>query len=735
MQDLFENLNEAQLDAVTSLEGSVLVLAGAGSGKTRVLIRRIASLIIDHNVQPRNILAVTFTNKATAEMKERLSQILGSDAPEVWVSTFHSTALRILRMHATKLGYRDNFVVYDDQDSKGLLKKIILSHNIDEKKYSVNAYAACFDRAKNNFKDDLDSSLPHVKEVYSDYKRQLLAANAMDFGDLLVNVLRVFQDFPEVLEIYRKKFHYILVDEFQDTNRVQYLLIQALSYPRFNTFVVGDDDQSIYAFRGAKIENILNFEKEFQNAKIIKLEQNYRSTQNILNASNAVIQKNRGRRSKELWTSGDKGSPVCFFCGYNEAAEAEFIARMIKEKRATGVQYKDIAVFYRTNSQSRAIEEELVKARVPYKIFGGLKFYDRAEIKDILAYLRLIINPDDTQAFLRAINTPTRGIGAKAIDNITTLASEKYLSLWEASKLITENTKVVKFVELFESFLIRAKELVLSELIKTILEETGYLSQLRQSKDIQAESRIENLQEFQSIATSVQNDYEDNLVCLSEFLDRVVLSSSADILDEQETQVSLMTLHLAKGLEFRVVFFSGLEEGLLPHKRSITEPGGIEEERRLCYVGMTRAKEELYLTRSKKRGFGSYDGMNFVDPSRYLNDIPAGMLKMLNEDSFSGYVKPVRSTFEDSFVKPIRPKSEIKVMIADDLGLDLSTLKKATFDDLNPGVKIIHPFLGRGEIVEVENDVPTDKAKVVISFENPSETKKLLWSKANLHLC
>ena len=747
-----QGLNPQQLEAVLHKDGPILVLAGAGSGKTRVLTRRVSNLILNHKINSYNILAVTFTNKAAGEMSDRLKSLLGPLVNDLWVTTFHSAALRILRRSAEKLGYSSNFVVYDDQDSKSLIKQVLKSLEIDEKKYPVYTFQSMIDRAKNNFQfpKDLDSGFKKDAEVYEQYQKLLRSANAMDFGDLLMNVVRLFKEFPEALDYYRNKFKYVLVDEFQDTNKVQYDFIRYLVSPNYNLLAVGDDDQSIYGFRGANIENILRFEKDFSDSKVVKLEQNYRSTQNILELANSIISKNKERKDKALWTDLGDGALINTFVGRDETEEAEFIAREIARKMASKFRLSDVAIFYRTNAQSRAIEEALVQAGISYKIFGGLKFYDRAEIKDTLAYLKLILNPSDRQGFLRIINTPTRGIGAKTVSTIIEKADQENISLLEAASRMSDNSKIKRFTDLMEGFTAKAKTYALSELIATILDDTGYNQQLKISKDLQSESRIENLQELIAIAHTLENEHDDSWQCLEAFLDRVALASSADILGEEGQAVSLMTLHLAKGLEFQLVFLTGLEEGLLPHSRSKDNPKDVEEERRLCYVGVTRARQELYLTRAKRRGmFGSYDysglGVPQREPSRFIYDMPEKFLTSLGGDffsdqnSFSGYDEEPVFSWEQK-IKPAKfnkPKASFSniVVTADDLdAVDLSHLEKVAPQDLHPGLKIIHPYLGRGEILEVQGDPEANphKAKVTINFSN--ETKKLIWSKANLHL-
>ena len=645
-QVLESNLNPQQLEAVKHFEGPILVLAGAGSGKTRVLTRRIAYLIVKQQIHPDEILAVTFTNKAAKEMQHRLAQMLGENMRHAWVSTFHSAGVRFLRRHANILGYTNDFVIYDDQDSKNVIKGVMKELDINEKYYPAYDFAKSIDRAKNNnitpeeflsseftagAKDEVQE-MQH--KIYERYQQTLRKSNAMDFGDLLMNMVQILQKHPEVRKFYQRKLRFVLVDEFQDTNVIQYLFIKLITEEHKNLLVVGDDDQSIYAFRGATINNILEFEKDYKDTKVIKLEQNYRSTGNILKASHAVIEKNRGRKDKKLWTESEDGNPIITFCDWDEEGEANYVASEILKNISKGYKAGDIAIFYRTNAQSRALEEALISFGIKYKIFGGLRFYDRKEIKDILAYIRLIVNEFDSQAFLRVINTPTRGIGAQTIKNMVILSNQKDISLITAAReTAVKNKHVAKFLEIYDALRAGMKEKVLSKTIADIIDTTGYLDALKASKDPTTLSRIENLAELKAISHSMDNFSEDNLEVLKHFIDRTTLSSSADLPEEERGEVSdssqyvsLMTLHIAKGLEFPIVFLTGLEEGLIPHHRSIIE-GDIEEERRLCYVGMTRAMKLLYITRAQRRGlfnsgenFGGFSSYRRV--SRFAADIP-----------------------------------------------------------------------------------------------------------------
>lgn len=677
MSEVLSNLNDAQREAVLHFKGPILVLAGAGSGKTRVLTRRIAHLILNHNVRPENILAVTFTNKATEEMRERLEQMLGQRAKGLWVSTFHSACLRILRRHAGELGYLPDFAVYDEQDSKNALKQVLKECSIDEKKFPLQGFTRAFDKAKNAVigPDDYygwasgkgvsggvasgkgkswnESSMESgtrssrfgsrgegveyqmrlQAEVYGFYQKALLRANAMDFGDLLLNGVLLLEGNPRIREYYERQLQFVLVDEFQDTNEAQYRLVRLLTERHRNLLVVGDDDQSIYAFRGASIRNILEFENDYKDTKVVTLDRNYRSSANILDAAYAVIQHNTGRKEKKLWTEAPAGDPLRTFVGADEMEEAQFVAERVATLKAEGTALRDVAVFYRTNAQSRVLEEAFLSAGIPYRIFGGLRFYDRKEIKDILAYLRLILNPADDQAFLRVINTPPRGIGAQTIDALQRAAREANTPLLEAARAMGKSAKkIAAFITLFDEFKDLSNRVLLSELMHAVIERSGYGARLKDLHDATSESRRENLMELEAIGRAASHEGGSPLESLRLFLDKVSLASAADIPEESGAEprdpgdsVAFMTLHLAKGLEFPVVFLVGCEEGLLPHYRAIYDPVELEEERRLCYVGITRAMKSLFLTRAITRGmFAGMDtaGGLYRDPSRFLNDIP-----------------------------------------------------------------------------------------------------------------
>ncbi|MEZ4755080.1 MAG: UvrD-helicase domain-containing protein [Bdellovibrionota bacterium] len=770
-QNYLETLNPPQREAVEHHQGPILVLAGAGSGKTRVLTHRVAHLIKEHQVRPQNILAVTFTNKAAKEMKERLEALLGDDVKNLWVSTFHSSCLRILRSFASQLNYESNFVVYDSQDSTAVLKRILKEKNIDTKKYDLGLFKKAIDHAKNTFSTPAETAARAntysdklVAEVYDIYQRTLLTSNAMDFGDLLFNCLKLIKDSPVFLEKLRNKFQFVLVDEFQDTNYVQYQIIKAISKEHQNLLVVGDDDQSIYAFRGATIENILNFEKDYPGAKIVKLEQNYRSTANILDAAHAIIEKNKGRKVKKLWTEQAKGRAINCYSGYDEYDEAEYVAGVIDLQLQNGISHKDIAVFYRTNAQSRALEEALMNRGIPYRIFGGLKFYDRKEIKDILAYLKLIANSVDGQSFLRIVNTPPRGIGAQTIKKVIDFATENETSLYNAAiECGKSNGKLNDFVKFIERLKQTAPNTSLFELTSMIIDESGYKERLDSAKDPTAQSRLENLLELKAIAASFDLKTSVEQSALEAFLDKAALTAGDDLPVEDaegnnnQEFVSLCTLHLAKGLEFPLVFFTGLEEGLLPHYLSMNDSFGVAEERRLCYVGITRAMKEVYLTRANKRGMfasGDQEGTSmFREPSRFCFDIPKDLLEDNGGNFFSGPLHPQVSDvnldkFEDDLIeqelqaassfwkrkkKPPK-KTELRALI---VSADKLNKRGATPpEELKIGVKVSHPKFGQGTIRNTEGEPNGDpkKFKILIDFDEMDAPKKLVYKFAPLEL-
>nr|NCW96968.1 DNA helicase PcrA [Actinomycetota bacterium] len=625
---LLEGLNPQQQSAVIHQGGPLLVVAGAGSGKTRVLTRRIAYLMAERGVEPFEILAITFTNKAAGEMKERVAALVGKRAKAIWVSTFHSACVRILRQEATRLGFSTSYSIYDQADSVRLVTLVMRDLNLDQKRYNPRAVAALISNAKNELLGPADyrnATTNHfeeiVAEVYAIYQQRLTSANAMDFDDLIMKTVEVLQKFPDARARYRNRFKHILVDEYQDTNHAQYILIRELvgtdreGIPAAELCVVGDADQSIYGFRGATIRNILQFEEDYPDATTILLEQNYRSTQNILSAANAVITKNESRKEKNLWSDAGSGAKLVGFVAENEHHEAEFVRDELYKLSDSGKsRYGDTAIFYRTNAQSRVFEEIFMRAGVPYKVVGGVRFYERKEVKDLLAYLRVLVNPDDEVSLRRIINTPKRGIGDRALDSIDDLAKRDGISFWQAlsrSSISDLSPRANSSIQAFVSMMTALQVLVEanrppSTIAAAILEQSGLLEELRASHDPQDEVRVENLEEL----VAVVEEYEERIVgegetpSLGGFLEEVSLVADADEIPEGEDHggvVTLMTLHTAKGLEFPTVFLTGMEEGVFPHSRTLGEKKELEEERRLAYVGLTRARERLYLSRAEYR--------------------------------------------------------------------------------------------------------------------------------------
>lgn len=636
----YDTLNPMQREAVFHTEGPLLVLAGAGSGKTRVLTHRIAYLIEEKRVAPWNIMAITFTNKAAAEMRERVDKIVGEGAEAIWVSTFHSSCVRILRRFIDRLGYDSNFTIYDGDDQKTLMKQVLKKMQADPKQFKERAVLSRISAAKNDritadeFEQQAGADFREKKiaQIYREYQKELKKNNALDFDDLLVKTVELFEANADVLEYYQDKFRYIMVDEYQDTNLVQFKLVDLLAKKYRNICVVGDDDQSIYKFRGANIENILSFEKAFPGARVIKLEQNYRSTQSILNAANEVIRHNRGRKDKTLWTANDEGPKVRFRQYDTAYEEADAIIRDIeREKEEKNAEYSDFAVLYRTNAQSRLLEEKCIYYSIPYRLVGGVNFYQRKEIKDILCYLKTIANGRDDLAVQRVINVPKRGIGATSIGKVTIYASANGMSFYDALLRVRgvptigkAADKIEKFTEQIENFRSRLSALSIPELIEAILEETGYKKDLEAEGEIEGETRLQNVEELVNKATGYMSTAEEPT--LDGFLEEVALVADVDSLDESENRIVLMTLHGAKGLEFPYVYLSGMEDGLFPSSMSIfsDDKDAIEEERRLCYVGITRAEKELTLTAARQRMVNGET--RFAKVSRFIEEIPPQLL-------------------------------------------------------------------------------------------------------------
>lgn len=706
MNNMLDKLNERQKEAVLATEGPVLVLAGAGSGKTTVLVNRIAYMISEKHIRPWNILAITFTNKAAREMKDRIERLLGDTAKDMWIGTFHSVCVRILRSCIDLLGYSRDFVIYDTADTKTVMKECLRELDIDEKSFPVRNVLSIISNAKNDLMDAAtfenvyksDYRMSIIAKIYYRYQTKLRKNNAVDFDDIILNTVKILSENPDVLSKYQDKFQYILVDEYQDTNNSQYLLINLLAQANRNLCVVGDDDQSIYKFRGANIGNILNFEDDYSDVQKITLDQNYRSTQNILDAANSVISNNKGRMGKSLWTSNGDGSKVFVYTGTNEYDEARYIARQIKKHFDEQGSFSDCAILYRTNAQSRVIEEMLMRESVPYKVLSGLRFYDRKEIKDIIAYLRVVYNPNDDVSLARIINEPKRKIGNATLEKARNIAREKETSLYDVishaddyPEFKTAIKKLLSFSEIIQS-LIKLKDTVtIEELTGRILNDTGYMPALVMEDTTESKTRIENLGEFISVITEFEKNEETGNT-LGEFLENISLVSDIDGYDENEDSAVLMTIHSAKGLEFPIVFLSGLEEGLFPGMRSMESDDDIEEERRLCYVAITRAKEQLYITKTISR---TIHGKTMpTTASRFFKEIPVEYL----EDKTTLQPK-VAKVMQDLGVRnAAAPKKE--VYMTKGFGSSVKSSGSTDYSKFKAGDAVEHRTFGRGEILK-----------------------------------
>lgn len=706
MNNMLDKLNERQKEAVLTTEGPVLVLAGAGSGKTTVLVNRIAYMISEKHIRPWNILAITFTNKAAREMKDRIERLLGDTAKDMWIGTFHSVCVRILRSCIDLLGYSRDFVIYDTADTKTVMKECLRELDIDEKSFPVRNVLSIISNAKNDLMDAAtfenvyksDYRMSIIAKIYYRYQTKLRKNNAVDFDDIILNTVKILSENPDVLSKYQDKFQYILVDEYQDTNNSQYLLINLLAQANRNLCVVGDDDQSIYKFRGANIGNILNFEDDYSDVQKITLDQNYRSTQNILDAANSVISNNKGRMGKSLWTSNGDGNKVFVYTGTNEYDEARYIARQIKKHFDEQGSFSDCAILYRTNAQSRVIEEMLMRESVPYKVLSGLRFYDRKEIKDIIAYLRVVYNPNDDVSLARIINEPKRKIGNATLEKARNIAREKETSLYDVishaddyPEFKTAIKKLLSFSEIIQS-LIKLKDTVtIEDLTGRILNDTGYMPALVMEDTTESKTRIENLGEFISVITEFEKNEETGNT-LGEFLENISLVSDIDGYDENEDSAVLMTIHSAKGLEFPIVFLSGLEEGLFPGMRSMESDDDIEEERRLCYVAITRAKEQLYITKTISR---TIHGKTMpTTASRFFKEIPVEYL----EDKTTLQPK-VAKVMQDLGVRnAAAPKKE--VYMTKGFGSSVKSSGSTDYSKFKAGDAVEHRTFGRGEILK-----------------------------------
>ena len=686
-----DNLNDKQKEAVLYNKGPLLILAGAGSGKTKVLTTKIGYLIDELNVSCYNVLAITFTNKAAKEMKDRLNLLIGDISKNIQVSTFHSFGLKLLRENCNLLGYDSNFVIMDSDDSLTVVKKILKELNYDPKVYNPRAIRNKISGCKNEMimprdyeKYAVSEYEKVVLEVYERYETKLRRNNSVDFDDLLLLPIRLFKENKDVLEKYQERFKYILIDEYQDTNEAQYILTKMISEKYRNITCVGDDSQSIYSFRGANYKNILNFEKDYPDALTILLEQNYRSTKTILNAANCVIKNNKARKDKNLWTSNEEGEKIKYYKAFNEKDEAQYVIRKIKELINKDVSYSDIAVLYRTNAQSRVLEEEMLKENFPYKVVGSFYFYNRKEIKDLIAYLRVIHNTKDNVSLLRVINTPKRGIGLKTIENLTNQADIENKSIYD----VISSGKELVFKEIIEKLINIKEELTLTELIDKVLDASGMRAELESEKTLEAEIRLENLEEFKSITKSFEE--REGVVSLEEFLLEISLISDVEEYKDDDNRINLMTVHSVKGLEFNYVFVVGMEEGIFPHINSLMEEAELEEERRLMYVAITRAKKILHLVNTRRRTLFGKESIN--PSSRFINEI--------DEDLIESNVKEQRIVTEEKInADEMFRKEEV---------------------DYKVGDYVYHESFGTGKVVEVTNTL------VSVAFKHPYGIKKLM---------
>lgn len=719
MNSLVKNMNTEQSEAVRTTEGPLLIMAGAGSGKTRVLTHRIAYLLDEKDVSPYNILAITFTNKAAKEMKARVEQLVGEEAQVIWMSTFHSMCVRILRRDADRIGIERNFTIIDPTDQKSVIKDVLKNENIDSKRFEPRMFIGAISNLKNELKTPEDAQneandyhSQMVATVYKGYQRQLSRNEALDFDDLIMTTINLFERVPEALEYYQNKFQYIHVDEYQDTNKAQYTLIKLLANKFKNLCVVGDSDQSIYGWRGADIQNILSFEEDYPDAKTIFLEQNYRSTKTILNAANEVIKNNTERKPKGLWTANTGGDKINYYEATTERDEAEYVVKEIMKHQRNGKKYSDMAILYRTNAQSRVLEETFMKSNIPYTMVGGQKFYDRKEIKDLLSYLRVIANSNDDISLQRIINVPKRGVGPSSVEKIQTYAVQNNISMFDAlgevdfiglSKKVTQ--ECISFYEMIQNLIKEQEYLEISEIVEEVLVKSGYRDMLDREQTLESRSRLENLDEFMS----VPKDYEENTPLEEQSLINFLtdLSLVADI-DEADTEsgVTLMTMHSAKGLEFPIVFIMGMEESLFPHIRAIKSDDDheMEEERRICYVAITRAEETLYITNATTRMLFGRSQSNM--PSRFLKEIP--------EDLMESHSGSKRQTIQPK-AKPTQKRGFSK--------RTTSSKKQVTSSDWKVGDKVTHKAWGEGMVSNVNEKNGSVELDIIFKSEGP---KRLL---------
>ncbi len=758
---ILDGLNPAQRKAASVTAGPVLILAGAGSGKTRTLTHRLAHLI-DQGVPPWRILAVTFTNKAAQEMKERVRALVGPSASQIWMGTFHSVCGRILRQEAGSIGLDSSFTIYDTDDSKTLMRRIYRRRGLDEKVIKTSRVREAISKAKNDLQSPEDYAREHneqhtalIAELYAEYQTEMGANNAVDFDDLLLLPVRLFAEHPDVLAAWQSRFDHLLIDEYQDTNHAQYLLVKNLAAGHHNVCAVGDDDQSIYGWRGADIQNILDFEKDYSDAEVIRLEQNYRSTATILKAAGAVVENNSERKGKELWTEGDEGGPIVAASLDDERAEASWIGDKIRALRADGKRYGDIAILYRTNAQSRAIEESFVRASmaIPYAVVGGLRFYERKEVKDILCYLRVVDNPSDMLSLRRIINVPKRGVGDRTVQMLAETAEEHDVSLLDVmrdpnlvpvSATSKQGTAIRHLVELIDGFVAERESLPAHEMINRVVQESGYLASLRAEATVEAETREQHLDELLGGATSFAEaaQAEGRDTSVSGFLQEVSLITDIDTWEDEADAVTLMTLHSAKGLEFPAVFIAGMEEDLFPLGVSMRGDEEIEEERRLFYVGLTRAEEFVFLSQAQRRR--RYNEYLSTMPSRFLDEIP--------EITIEWERSPRRGTGAPTGVpglvggaspipRPLgggsrsAPARRVEAPNHDDAAQEMPNyddISQVVEDFFEVGRFVVHPTFGRGKIVKSEN--PGPDVKLTIQFERRI-TKKLIARMAQLEPC
>ena len=753
MSNLLENLNDKQQEAVEYMAGPLLILAGAGSGKTRVLTYKIAYLLEKEIVKPWQILAITFTNKAAKEMKERVEALVGQVSNDMWLGTFHSVCVRILKREIELLGYTRDFNIFDEIDKEKVIKEVMKKLNIDEKVYPVGLIKSEISKAKEAMKDEVayqkdamgDFRKEEIAKVYNMYQETLKKNNSIDFDDIIMLTVQLFLENPDRLLYYQNKFNYILVDEYQDTNKSQFLLISMLSSATGNICVVGDESQSIYGFRGADISNILNFEQEFPNAKIVKLEENYRSTKNILNAANEVIKNNKSKIDKQLWTQNEEGDKIEYKTLNNEYEEVEYVVDEIDDIcRKEHENYSNFAVLFRTNAQARVLEEVFMKAGTPYKLIGGIKFYARKEIKDIISYLKLIQNTNDNIALKRIINEPKRGIGNTALDKLDALSSEKGMSIFEfiqdSNNLVGFRSagNIMSFRDMINDLIKEKDKIKVSELIKKTLKDSGYEDMLNSEGTKETEIRFDNLMEFIGVAIEFENENAEN--SLGDFLDSIALVSDVDNLDESTDAVTLMTMHSAKGLEFDNVFLVGMEEGLFPSKRSIEEDVQTEEERRLCYVAITRAKKHLFITNTKKRTL--YGSTTYSTPSRFIDEIPENLLSETSiENKENKGIRNNQNTWLDSEYKRVetylsnrnRVSENIERKVKPNIGVSVDSflknlagnnqVKTNNVSKYKVGMEVKHKKFGIGIIENIEPE--GDDFKLEIMFDG-SGFKRLM---------